>query len=46
MRLEKCIQRGEIFFGMGECGLEVLLQSNSRRVTSGEAVRGRAGGGG
>ena len=24
MRLEKCIQRGEIFFGMGECGLEVL----------------------
>ena len=22
--LEKCIQRGEIFFGMGECGLEVL----------------------
>ena len=24
MRLEKCIQRGEVFFGMGECGLEVL----------------------
>jgi len=24
VRLEKCIQRGEIFFGMGECGLEVL----------------------
>ena len=24
MCLEKCIQRGEIFFGMGECGLEVF----------------------
>lgn len=24
VRLEKCIQRGEVFFGMGECGLEVL----------------------